>query len=263
MVEFVFSDKTGTLTENSLDFRKAVIGSRSFGTGTTEIGRAALRRQKNHKMPLKEEIVQEWVAPHVYFDQKKQLQRFMRKRKEGSQEEKTLMYLRCLALNNTCFPVWEQVYDVHYEEEDKFELTVEERNNGQKVIIVKDDDLFGLEHVKSNSVILAIDGKSVMDLTVGQLNDKLAQIAVGPVHLQLRRSLSNPEFKASSPDDEALVNFAHFIGVSLIARRPPEVTLRVTYRDEKGNEKHEIEVWEELALLDFASHKKANVRNFK
>ena len=44
-VEFVFSDKTGTLTENSLDFRKCVIGRVGYGTGTTEIGRAAQRRR--------------------------------------------------------------------------------------------------------------------------------------------------------------------------------------------------------------------------
>ena len=41
----MFSDKTGTLTENSLDFRKCVIGHTNYGKGETEIGRAAKMRQ--------------------------------------------------------------------------------------------------------------------------------------------------------------------------------------------------------------------------
>jgi magnesium-transporting ATPase (P-type) len=42
----VFSDKTGTLTQNSMDFRKAIIGGRQYGTGTTEAG--VVRHVKLH-----------------------------------------------------------------------------------------------------------------------------------------------------------------------------------------------------------------------
>ncbi|EEY60855.1 P-type ATPase (P-ATPase) Superfamily [Phytophthora infestans T30-4] len=39
-IEYVFSDKTGTLTCNVMEFRKCSIGGVSYGYGTTEIGRA-------------------------------------------------------------------------------------------------------------------------------------------------------------------------------------------------------------------------------
>ncbi|ETV92051.1 hypothetical protein H310_13577 [Aphanomyces invadans] len=44
-ISYVFSDKTGTLTCNVMEFRKCSINGVSYGLGTTEIGRAALRRK--------------------------------------------------------------------------------------------------------------------------------------------------------------------------------------------------------------------------
>lgn len=43
-VTHIFSDKTGTLTANVMDFRKMSINGVSYGHGTTEIGREAQRR---------------------------------------------------------------------------------------------------------------------------------------------------------------------------------------------------------------------------
>ncbi|KAJ0409554.1 hypothetical protein ATCC90586_010065 [Pythium insidiosum] len=43
-VTHIFSDKTGTLTANEMDFRKMSIHGVSYGRGTTEIGREAQRR---------------------------------------------------------------------------------------------------------------------------------------------------------------------------------------------------------------------------
>lgn len=43
-IDFIFSDKTGTLTCNVMEFLKCSIGGVSYGTGSTEIGRAAARR---------------------------------------------------------------------------------------------------------------------------------------------------------------------------------------------------------------------------
>lgn len=42
-ITHIFSDKTGTLTQNVMDFRKCTIGGKEYGKGTTEIGQAALK----------------------------------------------------------------------------------------------------------------------------------------------------------------------------------------------------------------------------
>ncbi|CAN0014797.1 unnamed protein product, partial [Sphacelaria rigidula] len=42
-ITHVFSDKTGTLTQNVMDFRKCTVGGKAYGKGMTEIGMAALK----------------------------------------------------------------------------------------------------------------------------------------------------------------------------------------------------------------------------
>eukprot|EP01012_Entosiphon_sulcatum_P029470 TRINITY_DN3592_c0_g2_i1.p1 TRINITY_DN3592_c0_g2~~TRINITY_DN3592_c0_g2_i1.p1 ORF type:complete len:1641 (+),score=299.86 TRINITY_DN3592_c0_g2_i1:355-4923(+) len=44
-IEYIFSDKTGTLTQNVMEFMKCCVNGIAYGSGTTEIGRAAARRE--------------------------------------------------------------------------------------------------------------------------------------------------------------------------------------------------------------------------
>lgn len=50
-IEYIFSDKTGTLTRNLMEFFKCSIAGTMYGTGITEIQRAAARR---NGVPLEE-----------------------------------------------------------------------------------------------------------------------------------------------------------------------------------------------------------------
>lgn len=44
-INFIFSDKTGTLTCNKMDFMKFSVDGIAYGTGVTEIARASAKRE--------------------------------------------------------------------------------------------------------------------------------------------------------------------------------------------------------------------------
>lgn len=78
-VEYIFSDKTGTLTRNIMEFRKCFVRGVSYGFGTTEIGRAVadLAKKKSGSSgdgtETKEEVhdprdAQVAFDPSIHFD---------------------------------------------------------------------------------------------------------------------------------------------------------------------------------------------------
>ena len=70
-ITHIFSDKTGTLTVNSFDFRKISVNGVSYGRGTTPIGVVRRRREGEDvtelEKLLEEQNKMEKSVPHVHF----------------------------------------------------------------------------------------------------------------------------------------------------------------------------------------------------
>lgn len=69
-VEYIFSDKTGTLTRNIMEFRKCFVRGVSYGFGTTEIGRAVadLAKKKHPSVGASKEEVHDPKDAQIEFD---------------------------------------------------------------------------------------------------------------------------------------------------------------------------------------------------
>lgn len=65
VIEHVFSDKTGTLTCNVMEFCKCSVGGISYGLGTTQIGRAWRERNGLPIIDVRTGIPHS-IATHVF-----------------------------------------------------------------------------------------------------------------------------------------------------------------------------------------------------
>ena len=101
-IQYVFSDKTGTLTRNLMEFFKCSIAGVSYGQGITEIQRAAARRL-GHKIAEVKQTSEGKRARETFFnfDDPRLLNGNWRKEASASQIAE---FFRCLAVCHTVMP---------------------------------------------------------------------------------------------------------------------------------------------------------------
>ncbi|KAG3115428.1 Phospholipid-transporting ATPase 3 [Phytophthora idaei] len=102
-ISYVFSDKTGTLTCNVMEFRKCSINGISYGSGITEIGRAALVRAGKPIPPEPKLDPSIKKIPFVNFVDKS-LFDGMKGSAGEKQKEKIMQFFEHLAVCHTVIP---------------------------------------------------------------------------------------------------------------------------------------------------------------
>ncbi|CAH0514358.1 unnamed protein product [Peronospora belbahrii] len=102
-ISYIFSDKTGTLTCNVMEFRRCSINGTSYGSGMTEIGRAALVRAGKPIEPEAKLDSSIKKMPYVNFVDNA-LFEGMKGRAGEEQREKILLFFEHLAVCHTVIP---------------------------------------------------------------------------------------------------------------------------------------------------------------
>lgn len=119
-MHYIFSDKTGTLTQNNMKFKKCVIGHAQYGTGTTEAG--VILQAKNNGQDISlalenlrqrreaESDIRGYTHPHCEFNGEEKMKEALRplrrahSAEEAQHSERVKLFLYALALNNSAFP---------------------------------------------------------------------------------------------------------------------------------------------------------------
>jgi len=224
-VEFIFSDKTGTLTQNRMEFKTALIGEQPFGSGETEISKrvaARMRILEEHKR----------TGEIVAIDRKPwtELVADLEKAREASETDSVVMfdakeeYLDALHLNKWVDP-------------SKQTLNLDGTNSENAATHPndsKDESSSGLSPMRRS------------------MDEFLLHMALSNTITPVWDDKTNSfVFQASSPDELALCKFAQFMGYELVARNPTVVRVNKFGRGEDVELK-----FRHLATLGFNSKRK-------
>lgn len=112
-ISYVFTDKTGTLTCNVMDFRKCSIHGQTYGTGMTEIGKAALRRM-GQDVPVEPKLDPSVIkTPYVNFIDPSLFDDLRGERGPGPQQHIEAFFLH-LAICHTVIPETTSTGDIRF-----------------------------------------------------------------------------------------------------------------------------------------------------
>ena len=249
-IKYIFSDKTGTLTSNKLEFIACAIGNEFFGMTNEELenkdGKTlSKRKEKIFKSKVNKNVNNENFenenksVPIIYSFQDKELKNYSCGNLKGENLNITLksksgkstfnientqkliyMFLYCLSLNHTCF----------------IEKTP------KPGVIVEEPKMVRMNTKKS------IDKYSNKDY---QLTEKLDSVM--SLNLVDNYDKYNISYSGENPDEIVLVSTAKKLGFVFLGGDENLSNLRINYEVNNIVESGRHEKWEILQLIKFTS----------
>jgi magnesium-transporting ATPase (P-type) len=229
-VQKVFSDKTGTLTQNVMTFRVAIVGSCTFGSMETEIMKRVRARKAELAAELRESDAESDTGTETSNG-------------ENLKRPGMLWSQRLYAVNNPDKPVPGQSIDsILQVDESPVAAALAARAELLRI-------LWSSPASSNESSELSSSSESVRRY--------LIQCAINnTVDAHIIEATGAIEYHSSSPDELALCEYAAFMGFTLIGRDPT----RVRVHSFGMGPADQILEFERLATFDFnASRKRASL----
>lgn len=255
-IKFVFSDKTGTLTENKMVFKRCTIGGRNFSHGDklgSDLTDAAPSSSDADQMY--HQISDESNGGELYWD--KELAQVVESNGRnnyhcGPQSSYLREFFILLAIcntvvvtrkskgtsNNSASPT-DQTDLPHNPDNKHVPVDLGEYSSWNNHLIPDSNSAHGNLDVSATPVKTSLERSSKRLKSPGSL-----------IEAAVEQSTANDEivYEAESPDEAALVKAAHLYGYKLLSRSPDKVTL---YIPGEGEVAYEI-----MHVLPFDSSRK-------
>jgi phospholipid-translocating P-type ATPase (flippase) len=219
-VQYIFTDKTGTLTQNRMEFRVAFIRCQMFGSAETEISKRVRQRQDALEAKQRGEPVEtkrsEWTTLVKELEAQKQIQ------KESG----------------TVFDAKEQYLDYMW--------------LGTKPDVSIDmPQLASLRSQSLDDTKRGDHNDEEPECTPEQLKLFLTHMAISNTITPIEEKNGETVYQSSSPDELALCNFARSMGFELVSRNPTRVRISTF-----GRGTDTVHEFRHLATLGFNSKRK-------
>ena len=234
-IEYIFSDKTGTLTKNKMEFRCALVRGRQYGSEQTEISRrVAEKKQSQNASPT----ARSWSKCIADLETKHHV--------EGTQDPSDTKSSRAL-----------------FEPSERTRMQRAMWAGGEVKASQTDPHALELQRYLTHMAISNTINPINVDCVEGKVRvEDVEQDPQGRGQGKDRsesgrqssaQQQSKPSYQSSSPDELALCNFAAHMGFTFRSRNGARVTLEI---DKGGYGPTEIQTWWLQAVLPFDSVRK-------